>query len=216
MTYILPVFSDIFSEFEGELPLLTEIMLKTADLLEGNILIILLLIFLIIILLILLTADKKTEDILKIYLLKIPIIGEIYKISIIARLSSYMAVILGSGIGLVETLKMAADMTDNKAYREFLHKSSAEISQGVSPVKIFAKSSLIPDIFYYFSAVGAETGNLEYMMEKAGDYYYELLSKKTEGLLQYLEPSLIFITAVCVGLISAAVIMPMFQLYLII
>ncbi len=216
MTYILPVFSDIFSEFEGELPLLTEIMIKTADLMEGNIFIIMLLVFLIIILMVLLFADKKIEDILKIHLLKIPIIGEIYKISIIARLSSYMAVIMGSGIGLVETLKMSADMAVNKSYSKFLRKSSAEISQGVSPIKIFAESSLIPDIFYYFTAVGSETGNLEYMMEKAGDYYYDLLKKKTESLLQYLEPSLILITAVCVGLISAAVIMPMFQLYLII
>ncbi|MGM0603309.1 MAG: type II secretion system F family protein [Bacillota bacterium] len=216
ISYILPVFSDIFSEFQGKLPLLTKVMLKFADFIEGNIFIILLLVFLIIILLIILIADNKTEDILKNYLLKTPVIGEIYKISIIARLSSYMAVILASGIGLVETLKMSADMADNSAYRKFFRKSSAEISQGASPVKIFSKSSLIPDIFYYFIAVGTETGNLEYMMQKAGDYYYDLLNKKTENILQYLEPSLILITAVCVGLISAAVIMPMFQLYLII
>jgi type IV pilus assembly protein PilC len=57
---------------------------------------------------------------------------------------------------------------------------------------------------------------MESMLERAGDYYYTRLKDKTELLLQYLEPLLILLTAIFVSLLAAAVIMPMFQIYLLI
>ena len=63
---------------------------------------------------------------------------------------------------------------------------------------------------------GEETAQMETMLERAGGYYYQKLTDEIAKMLQYLEPLLITLTAIFVALLAAAVIMPMFQIYLII
>ena len=214
--YILPVFIDLFAEFNGELPLITKLFLKISLIFNNYFFFILIFIILTIMILIYLFKNGQRTDLKSKFLLKSPLISVFYKDLIITQISIYLSLLLKSGLKLISALELLKDIISDYHYQEFIKKTVLNISKGASLKDCFSDSKFIPDLFYYLLITGEETAQLEIMLERAGDYYYQKLKEEIERMLQYLEPLLITLTAIFVALLAAAVIMPMFQIYLII
>lgn len=214
--FILPVFIELFSEFGGELPLITKIFLKISSLFNNYFFLILIFAIFIIIILFYLYNSKKNRELKSKILLNIPLFSIIYKDLILTQISIYLSLLLKSGLKLISALELLKNIISNYHYQKFIEKTTLNISKGVSITDCFSDSKYIPDLFYYLLMTGEETAQMEKMLERAGDYYYQKLKGEIEKMLQYLEPLLITLTAIFVALLAAAVIMPMFQVYLII
>lgn len=214
--YIMPVFVSLFNDFSGELPPLTKILLFLSHLIDNYLLLILLFISLLLFSLTLFIISDKHSILTENLLLNLPLIGRLYQYSILSRLGSYLALLLKSGLKLINALTLLEEMISSQKYKRFIKKTAVDVSKGGSLAECFADDEYIPDLFYYLLLTGEETAQMENMLERAGDYYYQKLKEQSELLLQYLEPFLITITAVFVAVFAAGVILPLFQIYLII
>ncbi|MFW5736100.1 MAG: type II secretion system F family protein [Halanaerobium sp.] len=214
--FILPVFVDLFSEFKGELPLLTRIFIKSSLLFNNYFFLIIIFIIFIILTLIYLFKKGSRNDLKSKLLLKIPLISILYRDLILTQIAVYLSLLLKSGLKLITALDLLKNIISDYQYREFIQNTALNISKGASLKDCFSDSQYIPDLFYYLLMTGEETAKMEIMLERAGDHYYQKLRDEIDKMLQYLEPFLITLTAIFVALLAAAVIMPMFQIYLII
>lgn len=216
LKFILPVFIDLFNDFEGELPLISRLFLDLSEFLNDYfILIIIFLIFLIIFLVVIFKNGNYAELKSK-FFLRIPFINNLYRNLILSQIAVYLSLFLRSGLDLISALEYMVNIINDQQYKDFIKNTALNISKGASLSECFSDSKYIPDLFYYLLITGEESAQMETMLERAGDYYYHDLKEGIAKMLQYLEPLLISLTAIFVALLAAAVIMPMFQLYLII
>lgn len=216
LKFILPVFIDLFAEFSGELPLITRIFLKLSQIFNNYFFLILIFIIFLITLIILFFKSNKRRDLKSKFLLKLPLFSIIYRDLILTQMATYLSLLLKSGLKLISALELLKNIVSDHQYQNFIKKTALNISKGASLTDCFDDSKYIPDLFYYLLMTGEETAQMETMLERAGDYYYQKLKDEIAKILQYLEPLLITLTAIFVALLAAAVMMPMFQIYLII
>ncbi|TDO92272.1 type IV pilus assembly protein PilC/MSHA biogenesis protein MshG [Halanaerobium saccharolyticum] len=214
--FTLPVFIDLFAEFNGELPLITRIFLKLSLIFNNYFILIIVFIILLIILLFSVFKSNKRNDLKSRFLLKVPLISVIYRDLILAQMATYLSLLLKSGLKLISALELLKNIISDHQYQNFIKKTALNISKGASLTECFDDSRYIPNLFYYLIMTGEETARMETMLERAGDYYSKKLKNEIAKMLQYLEPFLITLTAIFVALLAAAVMMPMFQIYLII
>lgn len=216
LKFILPTFIDLFNDFQGELPLITKLFLKLTAFFNNYLFLIIILIILLISILTIFYKSQKSSKIRSLILLKFPIISNLYRDLILTQIALYLSLFLKSGLKLISALDFLAEIISDEHYQEFIKNTTLNISKGASLTECFADKKYIPDLFYYLLMTGEESAQLETMLERAGEYYYQKLKEETARMLQYLEPLLISLTAIFVALLAAAVIMPMFQIYLII
>ncbi|MFW6229933.1 MAG: type II secretion system F family protein [Halanaerobium sp.] len=214
--FILPVFVELFAEFSGELPLITLIFLQLSYIFNNYFFIILIFVIFLITAFIYLLKSSQSRELKSKILLKTPFLSVIYQDLILTQIGTYLALLLKSGLKLISALDLLKNIISDYQYQNFINKTTLDISKGASLTDCFADSRYIPDVFYYLLMTGEETALMESMLERAGDYYYQKLKDEIARLLQYLEPFLITLTAIFVALLAAAVMMPMFQIYLII
>jgi len=214
--FIMPVFVSLFNDFSGELPFLTRIFLALSYIFNNYFLIILLILAVLVFIIILIFINDSHNSLLENIFLKIPLVGRLYKYSILTKIGSYLALLLKSGLKLINALSLLEEMISSQKYKEFISKTAVNVSKGGSLAESFADDQYIPELFYYLLLTGEETAQMENMLERAGDYYYQKLKEESELLLQYLEPFLITLTAIFVALLAAGVMLPLFQIYLII
>ncbi|WP_369862580.1 type II secretion system F family protein [Halanaerobium sp. ST460_2HS_T2] len=214
--FILPVFVDLFAEFSGELPLITEIFLLLSRAFNDYFYIIIIFIIFSIISFVYFYKSEKRRDLKSKIIMHIPFLSVVYRDLILTQIAIYLALFLKSGLKLISALELVKNIISDYHYQNFIDKTTLNISKGASLAECFADSRYIPDLFYYLIMTGEETARMETMLERAGDYYYQKLNDEIAQMLQYLEPFLITLTAIFVALLAAAVIMPMFQIYLII
>jgi len=214
--FVLPVFVDLFAEFNGELPVITKIFLIISQVFNNYFILIIIFIIFLIISLVLIYKNKKREDLKSKILLNIPFLSVLYRDFILTQIAVYLSLLLKSGLKLISALELLKNIITDYHYQKFIQTTALNISKGASLTDCFSDSKYIPDLFYYLLMTGEETAQMETMLERAGDYYYQKLTDEIAKMLQYLEPLLITLTAIFVALLAAAVIMPMFQIYLII
>ena len=214
--FVLPVFVDLFAEFNGELPVITKIFIIISQVFNNYFVLIIIFIIFLIISLVLIYKNKKREDLKSKILLNIPFFSVLYKDLILTQIAVYLSLLLKSGLKLISALDLLKNIITDYHYQKFIQNTALNISKGASLTECFSDSKYIPDLFYYLLMTGEETAQMETMLERAGDYYYQKLTDEIAKMLQYLEPLLITLTAIFVALLAAAVIMPMFQIYLII
>jgi type IV pilus assembly protein PilC len=214
--FILPVFIDLFAEFSGELPLITVLFLKLSQLFNNYFIVILIFLILLITAFVYLFKSQERRDLKSSFLLQTPLLSIIYRDLILTQIATYLALLLKSGLKLISALELLKNIISDYQYQNFIEQTTLNISKGASLTDCFGDSKYIPDVFYYLLMTGEETAQMENMLERAGDYYYQKLSEEIARMLQYLEPLLITLTAIFVALLAAAVMMPMFQIYLII
>lgn len=214
--FILPVFVDLFTEFSGQLPLITRIFLMISSIFNNYFFLILSILIILTITLIFLYKSKMRKDLKSKILLKIPLFSIVYRDFILTQIAIYLSLLLQSGLKLISALELVKNIISDYHYQKFIQNTALNISKGASLTDCFSDSKYIPDLFYYLIMTGEETAQMEIMLERAGDYYYQKLKEEIAKMLQYLEPFLITLTAIFVALLAAAVIMPMFQIYLII
>mgnify|MGYP006278951923 FL=1 len=214
--FILPVFIDLFSDFSGELPLITVIFLKLSQLFDNYFILIIIFIIFLLSLIIFVFKSSFRRDLKSRFLLKLPLFSVFYQDLILTQIATYLSLLLKSGLNIISALELLKNIISDYHYQSFLNKTVLNISKGASLTDCFADSKFIPEYFYYLLMTGEETAQMEIMLERAGDYYYHKLEDEIAKMLQYLEPFLITLTAIFVALLAAAVMMPMFQIYLII
>jgi len=212
MTYVIPRFSEFFTDFNAELPLLTVIVLNVATFLKTNILIIVAAIagaaFLG-------SRWGKTERGRRWFdamTLKLPIIGGIFRRFSISQFTRSLGTLLGGGTPLVPALENAAEAIGNRSVSVKVMEVVPKVREGRELWKALDQTGIFTDLTIEMIKVGESSGALEEMLSSVSEFYDEEIDVMLARVISFVEPAILVIMGGVIVTILLSVYLPMFRL----
>lgn len=152
---------------------------------------------------------RLTLDSLK---LGVPYIGDLYQKLYVARIADNFATMLLSGISVVEAIHITSSVVGNAAYRAVIESVATDVKDGSSISDALGKHPEIPGIMVAMTKVGEETGELGKILSTLAKFYNREVTTAVDTLVGLIEPVMIVFLGVGVGVLLAAVLIPIYNL----
>lgn len=146
------------------------------------------------------------------FLLKIPVIKTIVTKVAIARFARIFASLMSAGVTVLDSIEVTAKAIGNAVIENELAAAARDVSSGKQLSVPLANSTVFPPIVSQMLAIGEETGKTDEILVKVADFYEEEVDATVESLSSILEPIMIVVMGVMVGLIAASVLGPISNL----
>ena len=212
MFVLVPAMSDIYSEFDAELPWTTTLLINMSAFVTSYWWVILLVGAVAVIGGKSYFDTEKGKRVLDKILIHIPIVKTLITKTQIAQFTRIMSLLLASGLSIIRALELTASSLSSSLFRDVLLDARDDVEKGGSLTIPISRSQYYPPIVTSMIAVGEETGNLDVVLEKISEYYKEEVNDATASLSSVLEPVFLILMGGTIGFIAMAVYMPMFQL----
>jgi len=211
MVAVLPSFIDLFESFDAELPTVTKIVFGTAEFIKDKwymLIIIAAALFFFIRWLI----TKPLKPWFDTITLRIPVIGPLIKKSNTAVFSRTFAMMVQSGVPMLQGLELMEKTAGNYVMRKNIETAKLGVKEGSGLGKPLKQSTIFPPMLGHMVAIGEETGALDSMLEKVADFYDEETDMAIKALTSMVEPIMILFIGVLAAFLVAAIMVPMFSI----
>jgi type IV pilus assembly protein PilC len=213
MIFVIPQFSEMFSSFGADLPALTQFLVDASDFfVEQWIFIFGVVIAAVVGVLELKKRSRRFGELVDMYSLRIPIIGEILEKSAIARFSRTLETMFAAGTPLVEAMTSVAGACGNIVFYHAVMKMKDEISTGTQLQSAMRDTGLFPNMVVQMVAIGEESGAIDTMLGKVADWYEQEVDDAVEALTSLLEPAIMAFLGVVIGGIVIGMYLPIFKM----
>ncbi len=212
MYYIIPKFKKIFDDFGTELPGITVVLIKCSDNVVNYWYLGPVIPFAMWLMIKIIKKNKTGAYIVDWLSLKIPLLGLIFRKSIIARTCRTLGTLVASGVPILEALAITRDTAGNTVFYKAYEHIIAAIREGESMAVPLRETRTVDEIVVNMVDVGEETGALDTMLYKVSDVFDEEVGVLVEGLVNLLEPLMVVILGLIVGFIVIALFMPLIKL----
>jgi type IV pilus assembly protein PilC len=210
---VVPTFADTFSSFGADLPAFTLFVLGLSDIAQDHWFVALLgmggFVF----------GFKELKKrstpfayAVDRYVLKLPVLGDIMYLSIMARFGRTLSTTFAAGVPLIDALTSVAGSAGNRIYYDAILKVRDDVSTGIQLNAALRSKGQFPTLLVQMAAIGEESGALDEMLEKVAVYYEEAIDNQVDSLTSLLEPIIMSVLGVLVGGLMIAMYMPIFQL----
>lgn len=156
--------------------------------------------------------SKKFAYAIDKYMLKLPVIGNIIYLSIMARFARTLSTTFAAGVPLIDALTSVAGATGNRLYTDAVIRIREDVSTGIQLNTAIKAQGVFPSLLIQMAAIGEESGALDEMLNKVANYYEEEVDNKVDSLSSLLEPMIMSILGVLVGGLMIAMYLPIFKL----
>jgi general secretion pathway protein F len=209
---VVPRIVSIFDNSSGELPALTRMMITSSDFLREQWFFILLFLAALSYGIWRLLQKEDVRRKFHRFILHMPIAGRLTRGVNTARFTRTLSILAGSGVPILEALKIAAAVIENLPMREAVTAASLRVREGASISQSLATSKLFPPMMIHLIASGEAGGKLEEMLTRTANYQEREVDGLIATLLGILQPLLIVIMGGIVITIVLAVLMPIFEI----
>ncbi|MEI6810581.1 MAG: type II secretion system F family protein [Candidatus Nomurabacteria bacterium] len=144
--------------------------------------------------------------------IKIPVIKTLIQRIFLQRLADNMNTMLSSGVPIVRSIDITAEVVDNTVYKELLGRISQKVQSGTAFSKALYEEPLVPNILVQMVHIGEETGELGYILKNLANFYRRELDTSIDTVIGLIEPAMIVGLGLGVGVLVAAVLLPMYSL----
>ncbi|MCP5280554.1 MAG: type II secretion system F family protein [Rhodoferax sp.] len=213
MIFVIPAFKEVFSNFGGELPMPTLIVIAMSEFfvkywylifggLGGGVYFFM-------------EAWKRNEkmqNIMDRVLLKLPIFGVLVEKSCIARWTRTLSTMFAAGVPLVEALDSVGGASGNSVFERATTRIQHEVSTGTALTVAMTNANIFPSMVLQMCAIGEESGSIDHMLGKAADFYEAEVDDMVAGISSLMEPIIIVILGTVIGGIVVAMYLPIFKL----
>lgn len=146
------------------------------------------------------------------FLLRVPVTGRLTRGINTARFTRTLSILAGSGVPVLEALRIAGDVVTNLPMREAVAEAAVRVREGAPLGRSLGASRLFPPMTMHLIASGEASGELESMLERAAANQEREVDSLVGALLAILEPALILLMGALVLAIVIAILLPIFQL----
>lgn len=213
VTFIVPVFEDMFSGLGGELPLPTQILVTIS---HNMFWILPTLAVVILITWIWWMRNRYTDGYRRVvdpFTLRLPIFGPLVTKMAVARFSRNLSMMLDAGVPIIQALSIVGQASNNWKIEQTVRDIQESIRGGRSFAVPLAKAGVFPPMVAQMVAVGEESGTLAQMLGSIADFYEDEVETATEQLSSLIEPVLIVGLGVIIGGMVVSLYLPIFTLY---
>ena len=213
LMFLVPIFVDIFAQLGGDLPLLTQIVVKASDALKSYWYIIFPLWGLGIWLFFRLKKTEKGRRVWDKFRLKAPVgIGAVILKVGMARFARTLSTLVGSGVDIIRALEITGSTSGNSLIEDATAVVRERVHQGVPIAVPLMENEIFPPMVSQMVRVGEETGELEKMLGKIADFYEDEVDSAISTLTSIIEPLMMILVGIMVGIVIIAMYLPMFKM----
>jgi len=212
VTFVIPRFAVVYSQFNAILPLPTRILITISVLVNKYWYIALLVIGGAIFGFTRFINTIKGRAFWDNFKLKIPIFGPLVTMLLMSRFSRITAMLMKSGVPILEVLDLSSRTSGNVIIARAIQNIRESVNQGKGVSEPMKLSGLFPPIVVQMVAAGEQTGNVDELLLSVADYYDLEAGYRIKNLSTYIEPILIFVLALMVLLMALAIFLPMWNL----
>lgn len=212
ITYIVPNITQVFIEMDKALPLPTRILITLSDFLKSYWLIVLAALLGVLFLGRLFIRSKYGSNLWDLFLLKIPVVGNVLQKIILARFASTLGSLLESGVSLITAMEIVKTIVNNRQIAQVVDEAIIQIREGKSMTVSLSSSPWFPPMFVQMVGVGEQAGTLEKMLEKVAAAYEREVETAVLGMTALIEPVMIVGMGGIVGAIILSILLPIFEM----
>jgi type IV pilus assembly protein PilC len=213
LVFVVPVFSSMFEDLGGELPLPTKVLVALSGAMK----------FMLPIMIVLFVVGTwawrkygKTERVRSVWdplKLKMPVFGGLVQKLALARFARNLSTMLSSGVPILQSLDIVADTTGSIVISRALAEVQESVRRGETVAGPLAQHPIFPSMVVQMIASGEEAGAIDQMLKKIAQFYDEEVETTTESLTAMIEPLMIAFLGGVVGSMIVALYMPIFKVF---
>ncbi len=211
LTFVIPKLMTMIKETNAKLPITTTMLIAVGDFMQKWWWAVLIAVILGIISLIyyLKTEDGKKEA--DIIVLKIPLISRVLRYVYLARFSENLSTLVKSGLPIVNALQISGRVIGNSVFERDILEAAERVKSGGTISEVLQKKSNFPPIMTQMIKVGEETGKLDATLMSMSKFYSREADQIVTNLSSIIEPVLIVILGVGVGILVFSIIIPIYN-----
>ena len=213
LAFVIPSFMTMFEDMNMEMPALTMSIMAMSDFVVTRWYVIVVVILSIILGVSAFRRSYPGQIFFAKLSLKLPVFGKLNVKTACARFARTLSTLLASGINLMEAIDITARTMDNLIIKKMLMSSKEEVARGIPFSVPLLASGIFPPMVYHMTKIGEETGNMDQMLTTVADYYDEEVETATSSLAAAMDPIIIIVLALIVGVLVMAMMQPMFSMY---
>jgi type IV pilus assembly protein PilC len=213
MIYVVPTLVSTFDSLGAAVPLATRIIIAISNFLVANLVVVIVGIIALIVAIVLFVRSRIGSNILVAVALRLPVIGLLVQESYTARTARTLASLLSSGVPVLDALAIAKDVVGAPTFSRVLGEAEGEVKNGNAMSLAFVNHPRIyPIMMSDMVAVGEETGTSAKMLDEVALFYEADVDERTKDLSSVIEPALVLLIGVAVGIFAVAMIAPIYSL----
>lgn len=214
ITYVVPSFTSMYDSAGASLPEITQVIMGISDFVIQNWYFILLVIFVVVVIFRLLyKSSKSAKYAMQSFVMHIPVVSDLIKYNQLVTFTSTFATLIKHDVFITDSMDILSRITENEIYKKIIDNSIENLSKGNGVSVAFKGHWAFPETAYEMLVTGEKTGKLGEMMEHVATFYQEEQTNLITRLKSLVEPIMIVMLAVLVGIILLAVVVPMFDIY---
>ena len=212
LIFVIPVFAELYGSMGKALPAPTQITINISNWVRAYCLY---MVFAIVGIIIAIRFYYQTENgrmNIDRLLLRLPVVGDLLRKVAVARFSQNMAILLSSGVPILDGLAITARTAGNRVIEKAIMESRVSISQGRTVAEPLRESKIFPPMVCQMVAVGEHTGGLDNMLRKVAELYEDEVDDAVANLTALMEPMIMVVLGVILGGLVISMYLPIFQL----
>lgn len=214
ITYVVPSFTSMYESTGSDLPGITVAIINISDFITENWYYIIGVIALVVIIFYLLYhSSNKFKYGVQYLIMHIPVVKDIVKYNQLVTFTSTFSTLIKHDVFITDSMDILSKITENEIYKKMINDAIVNLSKGNGVSVAFKGQWAFPETAYEMLVTGEKTGKLGEMMEHVAAYYQEEQTNIVSRLKSLIEPIMIVLLAVIVGVILLAVVVPMFDIY---
>lgn len=213
LIWVIPNLTAILTQSGQQLPILTRMLIGTSDFMRSWGWLVFIVLFAGIYFIV--TAIKKSFEWRYAYdkvKLKLPIFGELLKKIYLARFSETLSTLSSAGIAISQSLEITADVIGNLVYRKIILEANEAVRKGSNISTVFARYPEVLPMVTQMISIGEQTGKLDTILKQVATFFTEEVNRAFDNLVSLIEPLLIVFLGIGVGILVAAILLPIYNL----
>jgi type IV pilus assembly protein PilC len=144
--------------------------------------------------------------------MKTPYVGNLYKMFYLSRLADNMDTLISSGVAMVRSVEITADVVGSDLYRAILLDVANQVKAGNALSKSLGQYEEVPQILVQMVKIGEETGNLGFVLKTMSRFYKREVDTAVDTLVGLIEPAMIVALGLAVGILLTSILGPIYNI----
>ncbi len=212
ITFVIPKLLDLYKNFQVELPISTKILIAVSSFSSAFWPLIIAAVVGIFVVVRRYLSTKRGKYMKDSMLLKLPALQNVVRMASLVDATRTLAILVGSGVSILEGLSIVIDTTDNVVYKESFSRVYKKVEKGQSLGMAFGDEPMFPPILTQMAIVGENTGHLDDTLGRLSKYFEFESELAIKAMTTLIEPTILVILGISVGGLVFSIITPIYNL----
>lgn len=212
MTVVVPKLADMLAGASQDIPLFTKMIIGMSNFLRHYILLLFGLAAIGGVAFYRYAQTQVGKDMIARARIQIPVVGQIYQKIFLSRIADNLSTMLKSDIQVLRAIEVTQSVVEDPLYGNILGDVAHDVKGGTTLSEAFRKHPEIPGILIAMIKIGEETGNMGKILETIARFYRREVDNSIDTMVGLIEPIMIVTLAIGVGVLLAAVLMPIYNI----